>query len=168
MKIKHIELETLHDNTLVTLEYIHDMLHVKQHINVYRKNSNKKYGKNFEADEVLPNEIKDIIVVNTLGKLNLLNEQAYYIRLMKKTQVNTQKAQKAQDFAEKSNLADKIAEMALALTKATVYDDNGTIWEIVKKRNVPNVKYFGNDNYIDWFNDNLQYLIGLYQTGKSE
>ena len=112
MKISKEKLTFLkNEHCYITLEIIHDVLEVKQHINNYQRNTNKKYGLNLEKDEVINREIADIIIINTLGKLNMLPEQAYFMRLVRNEDKDTLKARKAELFAEKANLADKMAEM---------------------------------------------------------
>ena len=53
MKISKEKLTFLKNAHIITLELIHDMLEVKQHINNYQRNTNKKYGLNIEKDEVI-------------------------------------------------------------------------------------------------------------------
>lgn len=163
MKIENTTLKALFNAQIVTLENIHDALQVKQHINVYRKNTNKKYGKNFEADEVIPSEIKNIIVLNTLGKLNLLNEQAYYLRLMQNQELENEQLKKAQKFAEKSNLFDKIVQMARIVPTFDIYDDENKIEALAVAQGVPNLKYMDDSGVKQWYKDQLEYLISLYK-----
>ncbi|AAA74353.1 hypothetical protein bIL67_gp32 [Lactococcus phage bIL67] len=113
MKISKEKLTFLKNAPIITLELIHDMLEVKQHINNYQRNTNKKYGLNFEKDEVINREVADMIIINTLGKLNMLAEQSYFLRLVRSTEANSPKVRKAEKFAEKANLADKIVEVLI-------------------------------------------------------
>ena len=110
MKIAKETLNALKNMPIITLNTIHDLLEVKQHINNYQRNTNKKYGLNLEKDEVINREVADMIIINTLGKLNMLPEQSYFLRLVRNENVDTPKARKAEKFAEKANLADKIVE----------------------------------------------------------
>lgn len=99
---KSVKKNSLFKNThIITLELIHDMLEVKQHINNYQRNTNKKYGLNLEKDEVINREVADMIIINTLGKLNMLAEQSYFLRLVRNTEVNSPKIRKAEKFAKK-------------------------------------------------------------------
>ena len=111
MKISKEKLTFLKNAHIITLELIHDMLEVKQHINNYQRNTNKKYGLNIEKDEVINREVADMIIINTLGKLNMLPEQSYFLRLVRNSEANSPKVRKAEKLAEKANLVDKIVEM---------------------------------------------------------
>ena len=110
MKIAKETLNALKNMPVITLNTIHDLLEVKQHINNYQRNTNKKYGLNLEKDEVINREVADMIIINTLGKLNMLPEQSYFLRLVRNENVDTPKARKAEKFAKKATLADKIVE----------------------------------------------------------
>lgn len=167
MKIKNETLTKLFEAQIITLETIHDSLQVKQHINNYVRNTNKKYGKSFEKDELLPLEIKNIIIINTLGKLNLLNEQAYYLRLLKNANIDRAKQQKAEKFAEKSNLADKIvnyAKVAVAISNAdSTADEIEVIDSLMCQENVPNREFFSYNGKFAWFAKQFDYLTTLYK-----
>ena len=63
MKISKEKLTFLKNAHIITLELIHDMLEVKQHINNYQRNTNKKYGLNIEKDEVINREVADMIII---------------------------------------------------------------------------------------------------------
>ena len=147
MKISKEKLTFLKNAPIITLEVIHDMLEVKQHINNYQRNTNKKYGINLEKDEVINREVADMIIINTLGKLNMLAEQSYFLRLVRNIEVNSHKVRKAEKFAEKSNLADKIVEML----------------EFIKKQNVQNLEYFSEDGREEWFFNRLEWLLDTYK-----
>ncbi|MFK5243132.1 hypothetical protein ACI3PF_20600, partial [Lactococcus lactis] len=69
-------------------------------------------------------EIADMIIINTLGKLNMLAEQSYFLRLVRSTEANSPKVRKAEKFAEKANLADKIAEMLNFINGNSLIDIN--------------------------------------------
>lgn len=164
MKIEKTVLNALKKSEIITLEMIHDMLEVKQHINNYQRNTNKKYGLNLEKDELINREIADIIIINTLGKLNMLPEQCYYLRLVRNTEANSPKIRKAEKFAKKANLADKIVEML------TFIDDNAYIsiqdrdlYNFIKKENVQNLEYFSNEGYHNWFGNRLKWLLDTYK-----
>ena len=163
MKLSKTNLETIFNGKLITLGQIHDLLEIKQHINVYMKNTNKKYNTSFLDDEVIPTEIKNIIVLNTLGKLNLLNEQAYYLRLMSNQEVESEQLKKAQKFAEKANLSDKIVEMAKIVPSFLIFDDENKIQDLAVAQGVTNLKYMDSNGVQQWYKDQLEYLISLYK-----
>lgn len=164
MKIEKTVLNALKKSEIITLEMIHDMLEVKQHINNYQRNTNKKYGLNLEKDELINREIADIIIINTLGKLNMLPEQAYFMRLVRNEDKDTLKARKAELFAEKANLADKIVEMLEFIKNNSFININDTaLYNFIKKQNVQNLEYFSEDGREEWFFNRLEWLLDTYK-----
>lgn len=151
----------------VTLRYIHDMLLIKQHINNYVRNTNHKYGLNLKENDLVTPEIAQMIVINTLGKLNRLREQAFFIRLLGQQKEESNVMKRAQKFAEISNLADKVASDSLAIAKMGI-DRNRNNYEIVKEimyqDNVPNRDYFSIEGAFEWFENRLKYNIELYRS----
>lgn len=164
MKIEKTVLNALKKSEIITLEMIHDMLEVKQHINNYQRNTNKKYGLNLEKDELINREIADIIIINTLGKLNMLPEQAYFMRLVRNEDKDTLKARKAELFAEKANLADKMAEMLdFIFNNSTLCFDETELFHFIKKQNVQNFEYFSNRGRKEWFSNRVKWLLDTYR-----
>ena len=164
MKISKEKLTFLKNAHIITLEVIHGVLEVKQHINNYQRNTNKKYGLNLEKDEVINREVADMIIINTLGKLNMLAEQSYFLRLVRNIEVNSHKVRKAEKFAEKSNLADKIVEMFEFISDTSViYFDETALYNFVKKQNVRNLEYFSDEGREEWFFNCLEWLLDTYK-----
>ncbi|AAA92162.1 putative [Lactococcus phage c2] len=164
MKIAKETLNALKDMPIITLNTIHDLLEVKQHINNYQRNTNKKYGLSLEKDEVINREVADMIIINTLGKLNMLPEQSYFLRLVRNENVDTPKARKAEKFAEKANLADKIVEiLAFIDDKAYISIENRDLYNFIKKENVQNLEYFSNEGYHNWFENRVKWLLDTYK-----
>lgn len=164
MKISKEKLTFLKNAPIITLETIHDMLEVKQHINNYQRNTNKKYGLNLEKDEVINREIADMIIINTLGKLNMLPEQSYFLRLVRNTEANSPKARKAEKFAEKSNLADKIVETLDFINGNAFVDINETaLYNFIKRQNVQNLEYFSKEGRVEWFFNRVEWLLDTYK-----
>ena len=164
MKISKEKLTFLKNAQIITLEVIHDMLDVKQHINNYQRNTNKKYGLKFEKDEVINREVADMIIINTLGKLNMLPEQSYFLRLVRNENVDTPKARKAEKFAEKANLADKIVEALNFINDNAFVDiDEPTLYNFIKKQNVQNLEYFSEQGRQGWFFNRVKWLLDTYK-----
>nr|DAH59787.1 MAG TPA: hypothetical protein [Caudoviricetes sp.] len=164
MKIEKTVLNALKKSEIITLEMIHDMLEVKQHINNYQRNTNKKYGLNLEKDELINREIADIIIINTLGKLNMLPEQAYFMRLVRNEDKDTLKARKAELFAEKANLADKMAEMLEFVVNNSYLDmSESTLDNFLEKEKVQNSQYFGFVGKSEWLRERAKWLINTYR-----
>lgn len=165
-----VEIKGMIDRSYISLFNIHDMLQIKQHINNYVRNTNHKYGLDLKQFDLIAPEIAQMIVINTLGKLNRLREQAFFIRLLgqQKEENNADHVMKrAQKFAEISNLADKVASDSLAIAKMGI-DRNRNNYEIVKEimyqDNVPNRDYFSIEGAFEWFENRLKYNIELYRS----
>lgn len=164
MKIAKETLNALKNMPIITLNTIHDLLEVKQHINNYQRNTNKKYGLNIKKDEVINREVADMIIINTLGKLNMLPEQSYFLRLVRNENVDTPKARKAEKFAEKASLADKIAEALNFINGNAYIDINETaLYNFIKKQNVQNLDYFSKDGRVEWFFSRVEWLLDTYK-----
>lgn len=164
MKIEKTVLNALKKSEIITLEMIHDLLEVKQHINNYQRNTNKKYGLNLEKDELINREIADMIIINTLGKLNMLPEQAYFMRLVRNEDKDTPKARKAEIFAEKANLADKMAEMLEFIVNNSFIDvSESTLDNFLEKEKVQNSQYFGNYGKSKWLTERAKWLVNTYR-----
>lgn len=164
MKISKEKLTFLKNAHIITLEVIHDMLEVKQHINNYQRNTNKKYGINLEKDQIINREVADMIIINTLGKLNMLPEQSYFLRLVRNENINTPKARKAEKFAEKANLADKIVETLNFINDNAFVDiDEPTLYNFIKKQNVQNLEYFSEQGRQGWFFNRVKWLLDTYK-----
>jgi hypothetical protein len=164
MKISKEKLTFLKNAPIITLEVIHDMLEVKQHINNYQRNTNKKYGLNFEKDEVINREVADMIIINTLGKLNMLPEQSYFLRLVRNEGVDTHKARKAEVFAEKANLADKIVEMLdFVFNNSILCFDETELFHFIKNQNVQNLEYFSSKGRKEWFSNRVKWSLDTYK-----
>lgn len=164
MKIEKTVLNALKKSEIITLEMIHDMLEVKQHINNYQRNTNKKYGLNLEKDELINREIADIIIINTLGKLNMLPEQAYFMRLVRNEDKDTLKARKAELFAEKANLADKMAEMLDFIVNNSYLDIlESDLRDFLEKEKVQNSQYFSTFGMNKCLEDRAKWLVNTYR-----
>lgn len=164
MKISKEKLTFLKNTPIITLETIHDMLEVKQHINNYQRNTNKKYGLNLEKDEVINREIADMIIINTLGKLNMLPEQSYFLRLVRNTEANSPKVRKAEKFAEKANLADKMAEMIDFIVNDSWFSiSKSGLRDFLEKEKVQNSQYFSDFGMNEWLKDRAKWLINTYR-----
>lgn len=169
MKISKEKLTFLKNEPIITLEVIHDMLEVKQHINNYQRNTNKKYGLDLRKDEMINREIADMIIINTLGKLNMLAEQSYFLRLVRNTEANSPKVRKAEKFAEKANLADKIAEMLdFVFNNSTLCLDETELFHFIRNQNVQNLEYFSSKGRKEWFSNRVKWLLDTYKGGVND
>lgn len=164
MKIDKKTLNALKNMPIITLENIHCLLKVKQHINNYQRNTNKKYGLNLEKDEAINREVADMIIINTLGKLNMLAEQSYFLRLVRNAEANSPKVRKAEKFAQKANLVDKIVEMFEFINGTSIIRfDETKLFHFIKKENVQNFEYFSEQGREEWFFDRVEWLLDTYK-----
>lgn len=151
----------------ISLYNIHDLLLIKQHINNYVRNTNHKYGLNLKERDIIAPEIAQMIVINTLGKLNRLREQAFFIRLLGQQKEENHIMKRAQKFAEISNLADKIASDGRAIAQMGIdrtRDNHEVVKEIMYQDNVPNRDYFSFEGTFEWFENRLKYNVELYRS----
>ena len=164
MKIAKETLNALKNMPIITLNTIHDLLEVKQHINNYQRNTNKKYNLHLEKDEVINREVADMIIINTLGKLNMLPEQSYFLRLVRNSDFDTSKARKAEKFAEKANLADKMAEMLEFVVNNSYLDIlESDLYDFLEKEKVQNSQYFSTFGMNKWLEDRAKWLVNAYR-----
>lgn len=164
MKIAKETLNALKNMPIITLNTIHDLLEVKQHINNYQRNTNKKYGLNLEKDEAINREVADMIIINTLGKLNMLAEQSYFLRLVRNTEANSPKVRKAEKFAQKANLVDKIVEMFEFINDTSIICfDETKLFHFIRKQNVQNFEYFDTRGREEWFFNRVKWLLDTYK-----
>lgn len=169
MKISKEKLTFLKNAHIITLEVIHDTLEVKQHINNYQRNTNKKYGLNIEKDEVINREVADMIIINTLGKLNMLAEQSYFLRLVRNTEANSPKVRKAEKFAEKANLVDKIVETLNFINcNASINVNEMALYNFIKKQNVQNLEYFSKNGREEWLYNRVEWLLDTYKGERND
>ena len=131
-----------------TLEYIREVLDLKGKTYMFVKNQNKKYSMNKSPNEYLSDEQADIIILNTLGKLNRVTEQAYYLRAIQLRTANAQRQElnldvemmeKAREYAEKSNLVDSILEKVKPMLLNSANEQEKAVLEATK--NEPNIQY---------------------------
>lgn len=105
-----------------------------------------------------------MIIINTLGKLNMLPEQSYFLRLVRNENVDTPKARKAEKFAEKATLADKIVEALNFINGNAFIDINETaLYNFIKKQNVQNLEYFSKEGRVEWFFSRVEWLLDTYK-----
>ena len=64
---------------MTTLRELHKKLKIKQTLDNYVRNTNKKYKHNFVADEILGEGMAKLIELNTQGKLGRHAQQVAYI-----------------------------------------------------------------------------------------
>lgn len=105
----------------LTLEQLHKDLDVKQGLKNYVRNTNSKYGTNYEATQELDRETYMLIKYNTLGKLKRHGQQMKFIQAFTRMEENVDyltyeleeaktRADKAITIIAKDNLKDAYTE----------------------------------------------------------
>lgn len=105
----------------LTLAQLHKDLDVKQGLKNYVRNTNSKYGTNYEATQELDRETYMLIKYNTLGKLKRHGQQMKFIQAFTGMEENVDyltdelegaktRAHKAIDIIAKDNLKDAYIE----------------------------------------------------------
>ena len=100
-----------------TLRELHKALKIKQTIDIYVRNTNKKYNQNWYADQVLDEGTIKLIELNTEGKLRRHGKQHKQIQhwlaqgnkikqLEEANKQLTEKAKRAENIVSSDNLKD--------------------------------------------------------------
>ena len=148
-----------------TLKTIWEKLEIKQSLSNYEKNTSKKYGIHINRKDILSQEVFDLILLNTLGKLGRHREQAFYINELKNELIvsegKSERDKKAQKFAELRNLTNNIVKMT-----SLILDDNKNDWDIkqyFENKREPNIKYIYIEEVRAMLKDKLLQLIKVYK-----
>lgn len=139
----------------LTLEKLHKDLNIKQGLKNYVRNTNKKYGQDWAATQILDKETYMLIKLNTLGKLGRHSQQMGFVTgyMNMEETVKRQheeilslesKATAAMDIIDKDNLKDSYIET-------------------LKKRNEFN-SAFGTPDSVLEFMDSKGVRYGAYMT----
>ena len=155
MKIKKERVRKVFEGEIMRVERIEDRLEVKEDIKKYVGNSKKKYGKCLEKEEVLGVEIKNIMIMKSLGKVNLVNEEGYYVGLVKNGNIEGGKEEKGEKFGEKRKLGDKIVKYGKVGVGICKGDRRGEEIEVIDRlmyeENVGNGELFRYKGKFGWF-----------------
>lgn len=163
------EIRDFYLTPMKTLEYIRMVLKLKGQTYMFVKNQSKKYGVKLEADTVLTNEQADLIILNTLGKLNRVEEQTYYLRAMKNEAIREEMAlnsvdiNKARSYADKSNLIDTLVDLVNPFLAETRGNINASVDEVLK--NEPNIEFIDQQNKEVLLKRKVAKIIKLYKEG---
>ena len=77
---------------------------------------------------------------------------------------STLKARKAELFAEKANLADKMAEMLEFVVNNSYLDmSESTLDNFLEKEKVQNSQYFGFVGKSEWLRERAKWLVNTYR-----
>ena len=99
----------------------------------------------------------------------MLPEQCYFLRLVRNENINSPKVRKAEKFAEKSNLADKIVEsLDFIFYSGTICFDEEELYNFIKNQNVQNIEYFSSKGRKDWFSNRVKWLLDTYKGERND
>ena len=94
----------------------------------------------------------------------MLAEQSYYLRLVRNTEANSPKVRKAEKFAQKANLVDKIIEMLEFINGTSIIRfDETKLFHFIKNQNVQNFEYFSEQGREEWFFNRVKWLLDTYK-----
>lgn len=158
----------------LTLEQLHKDLDVKQGLKNYVRNTNSKYGTNYEATQELDRETYMLIKYNTLGKLKRHGQQMKFIQAFTDMELDVDylkdeledaqtRANKAIGIIAKDNLKDAYIETLKMQTQfATSFGITEEVIAFMEKNGVryakfmvaPGVESFFNER-VEWFEKEL-------------
>ena len=99
---------------MTTLRELHKKLKIKQTLDNYVRNTNKKYKHNFVADEILAEGLAKLIELNTQGKLGRHAQQIAYINHNLSLQRQKEQLEQANErLAKRAEKAQKLLDTEL-------------------------------------------------------
>lgn len=154
----------------LTLAQLHKDLDVKQGLKNYVRNTNSKYGTNYEATQELDRETYMLIKYNTLGKLKRHGQQMKFIKAFTGMEENVDyltdelegaktRADKAIAIIAKDNLKD--AYIDTLEVQAKFYNQFGVSEEVVsflEKNGVRYAKYMIEEGVTSFFKDRIEWF----------
>jgi len=160
---------------LTTLRELHKKLKIKQTLDNYVRNTNKKYKYNFVPDEILGEGMAKLIELNTQGKLGRHAQQIAYInhnlslqrqkeQLEQANERLVKRAEKAQKLLDTELLKDSYIETLEMFSKYnsakqyTMWDDLETpdkVIEFMEKNGVKQGKWLRPEGVDAWFTEGV-------------
>ena len=160
---------------MTTLRELHKKLKIKQTLDNYVRNTNKKYKYNFVADEILGEGMAKLIELNTQGKLGRHAQQIAYInhnlslqrqkeQLEQANERLAKRAEKAQKLLDTELLKDSYIETLEMFSKFnsakqyTMWDDLETptkVIEFMEKNGVKQGKWLRPEGVEAWFKERI-------------
>ena len=99
---------------MTTLRELHKKLKIKQTLDNYVRNTNKKYKYNLVADEILGEGLAKLIELNTQGKLGRHAQQIAYINHNLSLQRQKEQLEQANErLAKRAEIAQKLLDTEL-------------------------------------------------------
>jgi len=146
---------------LTTLRELHKKLKIKQTLDNYVRNTNKKYKHNFVADEILGEGMAKLIELNTQGKLGRHAQQIAYInhnlslqrqkeQLEQANERLAKRAEKAQKLLDTELLKDSYIETLEMFSKY-----HSAVIEFMEKNGVKQGKWLRHEGVDAWFKERI-------------
>ena len=160
---------------MTTLRELHKKLKIKQTLDNYVRNTNKKYKHNLVPDEILDDGLAKLIELNTQGKPGRHAQQIVYInhnlslqrqkeQLEQANERLAKRAEKAQKLLDTELLKDSYIETLEMFSKYhsarqyTVWDDLETpdkVIEFMEKNGVKQGKWLRPEGVDAWFKERI-------------
>ena len=159
---------------MTTLREIHKKLKIKQTLDNYVRNTNKKYKYNLVADEILGEGMAKLIELNTQGKLGRHAQQIAYInhnlslqrqkeQLEQANERLTKRAEKAQKLLDTELLKDSYIETLEMFSKfnavkPSLFGELETpdkVIEFMEKNGVKQGKWLRPEGVDAWFKERI-------------
>lgn len=154
----------------LTLEQLHKDLDVKQGLKNYVRNTNSKYGTNYEATQELDRETYMLIKYNTLGKLKRHGQQMKFIQaftdmeldvnyLTEEVEALEGKAIIASKLIEKDNLKNAYIECLKVAGKLTGTTNTPTsVVEYLESNGLKYAVYMNPRGIAKYFEDRIEWF----------
>ena len=159
---------------MTTLRELHKKLKIKQTLDNYVRNTNKKYKHNFVADEILGEGMAKLIELNTQGKLGRHAQQVAYINhnlslQRQKGQLEqanirlAKRAEKAQKLLDTDRLKDSYIETLEMFSKfnavkSSLFSEPEApikVLEFMEKNGVKQGKWLRPEGIDAWFKERI-------------
>ena len=159
---------------MTTLRELHKKLKIKQTLDNYVRNTNKKYKHNLVADEILGEGMAKLIELNTQGKLGRHAQQIAYInhnlslqrqkeQLEQANERLAKRAEKAQKLLDTELLKDSYIETLEMFSKfnavkPTLFGELETpikVLEFMEKNGVKQAKWLRPEGVDAWFKERI-------------
>lgn len=159
---------------MTTLRELHKKLKIKQTLDNYVRNTNKKYKHNFVADEILGEGMAKLIELNTQGKLGRHAQQIAYInhnlslqrqkeQLEQANKRLAKRAEKAQKLLDTELLKDSYIETLEMFSKfnavkPSLFGELKTpdkVIEFMEKNGVKQGKWLRPEGVDAWFKERI-------------
>lgn len=159
---------------MTTLRELHKKLKIKQTLDNYVRNTNKKYKHNLVADEILGDGLAKLIELNTQGKLGRHAQQIAYInhnlslqrqkeQLEQANERLAKRAEKAQKLLDTELLKDSYIETLEMFSKfnavkPSLFGELETpdkVIEFMEKNGVKQGKWLRHEGVDAWFKERI-------------